>query len=259
MLPKFLKPYQISNSNLVRVGPKTDGGYVVDKRIFKKSKTLITCGLNDDWEFERDYLKKNHRTQIITYDHTVNKKFWVNRFKKDIISLLLFKKLKIGKILDVFKYLDYKFFFRDNIKHHEKKIVYKKRNNKETTIPDTLNRNNDVVLKVDIEGDEYKVLNDIRKNSKKISFLIIELHDIHKNLGRIRSFIKRSDLRIVHIHANNYGGIDKNKNPKVIELSMLNSKKFKINKILSKRRYPVIGLDYKNFKRRDDIKIEFNE
>ncbi len=58
MLPKFLKPYQISNSNLVRVGPKTDGGYVVDKRIFKKSKMLITCGLNDDWEFERDYLKK---------------------------------------------------------------------------------------------------------------------------------------------------------------------------------------------------------
>ena len=259
MLPKFLKPYQISNSNLVRVGPKTDGGYVVDKRIFKKSKMLITCGLNDDWEFERDYLKKNHETQIIAYDHTVNKKFWVNRFKKDIISLLLFKKLKIGKILDVFKYLDYMFFFRNNIKHHEKKIVYKKRNNKETTIPETLNRNNDVVLKVDIEGDEYKVLNDIKKNSKKISFLIIELHDIHKNLGRIKNFIKKSDLKIIHIHANNYGGIDKNKNPKVIELSMINSKKFKINKILSKRRYPVISLDYKNFKRRDDIKIEFNE
>ena len=259
MLPKFLKPYQISNSNLVRVGPKTDGGYVVDKRIFKKSKMLITCGLNDDWEFERDYLKKNHGTQIIAYDHTVNKKFWVNRFKKDIISLLLFKKLKIGKILDVFKYLDYMFFFRDNIKHHEKKIVYKKRNNKETTIPETLNRNNDVVLKVDIEGDEYKVLNDIKKNSKKISFLIIELHDIHKNLGRIKNFIKKSDLKIIHIHANNYGGIDKNKNPKVIELSMINSKKFKINKILSKRTYPVISLDYKNFKRRDDIKIEFNE
>ena len=115
------------------------------------------------------------------------------------------------------------------------------------------------MLKVDIEGDEYKVLNDIKKNSKKISFLIIELHDIHKNLGRIRNFIKKSDLKIIHIHANNYGGIDKNKNPKVIELSMINSKKFKINKILSKRRYPVISLDYKNFKRRDDIKIEFNE
>jgi hypothetical protein len=121
VLPKFLKPYQISNSNLVRVGPKTDGGYVVDKRIFKKSKTLITCALNDNWEFERAYLKKNHRTQIIAYDHTVNKKFWVNRFKKNIISLLLFKKFKINKILSKRRYpvigLDYKNFKRrDDIK-----------------------------------------------------------------------------------------------------------------------------------------------
>ena len=57
----------------------------------------------------------------------------------------------------------------------------------------------------------------------------------------------------------NYGGIDKNGIPKVIELSMLNSKKIKINRILSKRKYPIIDLDYKNFKRREDIKIEFNK
>ena len=65
-------------------------------------------------------------------------------------------------------------------------------------------------------------------------------------------------MKIIHIHANNYGGIDKNGTPKVIELSMLNSKKIKVNKILSKRKYPIIDLDYKNFKRREDIKIEFN-
>ena len=125
MLPRFLKPYQIRSSNLIRVGPKTDGGYIIDRRILNKSKILITCGLNDDWEFERDYLKKNQKTQINAYDHTVNKRFWLSRFKKDIISLLLFKKLKINKILDVFKYLDYCFFFRNNNKHFKKKIVFK--------------------------------------------------------------------------------------------------------------------------------------
>jgi hypothetical protein len=52
VLPKFLKPFQISKSNLIRIGPKTDTGYIVDKRIFKKKDTFITCGLNDDWEFE---------------------------------------------------------------------------------------------------------------------------------------------------------------------------------------------------------------
>ena len=81
---------------------------------------------------------------------------------------------------------------------------------------------------------------------------------MHKNLIKIRNFITKSDLKIIHIHGNNYGGIDKNDILKVIELSMLNSKKIKINKILSKRKYPIIDLDYKNFKRRKDIKIQFS-
>ena len=259
MLPKFLKPYQISNSNLVRVGPKTDGGYIIDKRILKKSKILITCGLNDDWEFEREYKKKNQKTQIIAYDHTVNKRFWLSRFTKDIISLLLLKKLKITKILDVFKYIDYLLFFRNNNKHFEKKIVFKKRNNNEITIPYILANYNEIFLKVDIEGDEYKILNDIKRYSTKIVFLIIEFHDIDKNIKKIRNFINKLDLKIIHIHGNNYGGIDKNNNPKVIELSLLNSKKIKLKKILSKRKYPINNLDYKNFKRRSDIEIKFNE
>ena len=111
MLPKFLKPFHISKSNLIRIGPKTDGGYIVDKRIFNKTDTLITCGLNDDWEFEKSFLKKNKNSKIFAYDHTVNKEFWLSRFKKDIVSLFLLKKLKIDKILDVFKYIDYRLFF----------------------------------------------------------------------------------------------------------------------------------------------------
>ena len=42
MLPKFLKPYHIKSSNLVRIGPKTDGGYIIDKRILNKINILIT-------------------------------------------------------------------------------------------------------------------------------------------------------------------------------------------------------------------------
>ena len=58
MLPKFLKPYHTKKSNLIRIGPNTDGGYVIDKRIINRTRTIITCGLNDDWEFEKDFLKK---------------------------------------------------------------------------------------------------------------------------------------------------------------------------------------------------------
>ena len=37
MLPKFLKPYHLNKTNLIRIGPKNDGGYVIDKRILRKT------------------------------------------------------------------------------------------------------------------------------------------------------------------------------------------------------------------------------
>jgi hypothetical protein len=259
VLPKFLKPHHIELSNLIRIGPKTDGGYVIDKRVINKTKILITCGLNDDWEFEKSFLQKKPNVKIIAFDHTVDQNFWLKRFKKDILHLLLLKKLRISKILDIFKFINYCLFFTKNRQHYIKKIVSRDRNNKEITIPKILRNYEDVFLKVDIEGDEYKILNDIKKNSKKILFLIIEFHNLQKNLGKIKKFLKKLDLKIIHIHANNYEGVDKHSNPKVIELSLINTKKIKIKNIFSKRKYPIINLDYKNFKRRNDIKIKFDE
>tara|TARA_S200000501_G_scaffold20621_1_gene18313 strand:+ start:216 stop:995 length:780 start_codon:yes stop_codon:yes gene_type:complete len=259
VLPKFLKPYHIKSSNLVRIGPKTDGGYIIDKRILSKINILITCGLNDDWEFERSFLKKKPAAKIIAFDHTVNNHFWIKRFKNDIISLLLLRKLRISKILDIFKFIDYLLFFTKNKKHKITKVVFKKKNNKEITISEILKDYKEVFLKIDIEGDEYKILNDIKKNSKKIVFLVIEFHNLDKNILQIKKFLEKLDLKIIHIHANNYGGIDKYGNPKVIELSLLNRKKIKLNNTFSKKKYPIVNLDYKNFKRREDIKIKFNE
>ena len=259
MLPKYLKPFHIEKSSLMRIGPKTDGGYIVDKRILGKNNILVTCGLNDDWEFEKDFIKKNGDVSIIAFDHTVNNEFWIKRFKKDFISLLLLKKLSLNKILDVFKYIDYRIFFRKNKIHYRKKIVNKCKNNNQISISKILKPLKNVVLKVDIEGDEYKILNDIKKNSKKIIFLIIEFHNIHKNLVKIKKFLDNLDLKVIHTHANNYGGINKKNIPKVLELSLINSKIIKIKNIYSKRKYPIVNLDYKNFKRRDDIKIKFKK
>ena len=59
MLPKILKPFKSNINNLIRIGPKKDGGYVIDKRVIKKTNKIISCGLNDDWEFEKEFLKIN--------------------------------------------------------------------------------------------------------------------------------------------------------------------------------------------------------
>ena len=115
MLPNIFKPHKSIKSNLIRVGPNKDGGYVIDKRIVKKTNKIITFGLNDDWNFEKEFLKKNNNCKVIAYDHTVHKNFWIKRFKKDIISFIQFKKLTPAKIYDIFKYLEYRFFFQKKI------------------------------------------------------------------------------------------------------------------------------------------------
>ena len=257
MLPKIFKPYKSNKNNLIRVGPKIDGGYVIDKRVINKTKIIITCGLNDDWEFEKDFLKFNPDCQILAYDHTVNKKFWKNRFKNDLISFFLLQKLSIKKILDIFKYIDYINFFKKNKKHFIKKVVLNKSSKKEISIKNILKNKKNILLKIDIEGDEYKILNAIDKNFDKLNLLIIEFHNIHKNINKIRKFLMKSKLKLIHVHGNNFAGVNENKDPNVVEMTMLNSKKFKMIKGRSNFKYPVYNLDYKNFKRRNDIELKF--
>ena len=260
MIPKYLKPYHTSFSNLVRLGRKYDGGYVIDKRVIAKTRTIVTCGLEAEWSFEKEFQKNNRNCKILAFDHTVNKKFWIDRFLKDFISLLLLKKIKLNKIFDVFKYIEYLSFFSGNNKHYLKKIVSNKEvKNNQITITDAIGNNKDILLKIDIEGDEYKVLSEVDKNFNKINLVIIEFHDLQKNLKKIKNFIKKTKLKNIHINANNYGMVDVNGIPQVIEMTLINPKKFKIKNSKTKRNYPIKGLDFKNRKRGPDIQIAFEK
>ena len=111
MLPNAFKPHQVEKRNLIRLGPKYDGGYIVHKKSLDKITSIITCGLNDDWNFEKEFLKKTPLCKVVAYDHTVDSKFWLLYSLNNFLNLLLLKKLKVRKIIDVFKYIDYKLFF----------------------------------------------------------------------------------------------------------------------------------------------------
>ena len=260
MLPSFLKPYHIDNQKLIRVGPKLDGGYVIDKKSILNADVIITCGLNDDWEFEKSFLKINTKCMVEAYDHTIDKKFWVERFKKDIIHFFLLKKIRLRKIIHMFRYLDYLRFFKKHNNHHILKIGSENIHNKEITINKVLKAHENVILKVDIEGDEYKILDQILDNSNKINTLIIEFHDIHKDIDRIEEFINKSkELRLIHIHANNFAGSNKDGDPNVIELTFTNTNKNELSLVKTNKSFPINGLDYKNTHRKQDFLLKFND
>jgi hypothetical protein len=258
MLPKYLKPFHIDNENLMRIGPNLDGGYVLDKRIIQITEKIITCGLNDDWEFEKHFLKIMPSCEVVAYDHTVNKEFWVQRFKKDIFHFFLFKKLRFRKIVSIFKYYDYINFFKNKNKHYELKISNEIIKKKEITINEILNGHDNLILKVDIEGGEYNILKQILENSKKINTLLIEFHDIQENMNLIKDFIKESiNLKLIHIHGNNVSCVDKDIDPNIIELTFTNVEKIKFEQKITKKRYPIEKLDYRNINRKNDFVLKF--
>jgi len=260
MLPNFLKPYNVDIDDLIRIGPNSDGGYVIHKESLNLTKKIITCGLNDDWKFEKNFKKLNKNCRIEAYDHTINNKFWYERFKKDIIHFFLLKKLSLRKIIKIFDYLDYKKFFKNENKHFLQKIVKKPKNNNEISLIDLIANDESIFLKIDIEGDEYDILQDINQKSENLISLVIEFHEIQKNLKLIENFItKVSNLKLIHIHANNFKKVDMNGNPNDIELTFVNREKIDVSDEKTERKYPINGLDYKNLKRKDDINLKFYE
>jgi len=255
MLKKYLKPTH--STDLIRFGNNWDGGYLIPKDIVYKTEYLISFGVGYDWSFEKDFSIANKNLKLICFDHTVNKRFW---YKYTIIAFFDFiKTFKQRK--KIFKYFEYKNFFNNKDKFHfQKKIVEVVRNKSKEASIENLSKliKKNIFLKIDIENDEWRILYQI-KYFKKLLGLVIELHNIDLHSKLLHDFLKKNNyLKIVHIHANNMGGISSSKDPLVIELTLLNinlSQNYKlIKKDLTFRKHK---FDFKNDKFRDEIRILF--
>ena len=245
-LPLKLKPR--FETELIRLGKKNDGGYLISKKSLDTSNKLYSFGLDDDYSFERDFFKKTN-VEVVCYDQTVNFKFFLKPF--------LF-----GHFSKLFQYLGYRFFFDGKKRKHIKKNIIPrgtfKFNNEVDSADINLiikeNPSNDIFFKIDIEGSEYRILSQLIKHSSHISGLVIEFHDCDLNLDKIINFVENFELQIVHIHVNNWNYINSGGLPRCLEITFSPSK-FN-TKIIEEKNYP-IELDQPNNPLYKDLPIEF--
>jgi hypothetical protein len=207
-LDKFFKP--IANYELVRVGRSNDGGYLIGKNSINSSEYLISMGLDLDWSFEEEFKKKNDKINIICFDNNLDKKF-------------ILKKIIIQTILIIFnKNLNYLIFLIKSFINFDvfiKKVTYKKKKINYGDVLKIQNGINNLFFKIDIEGSEYRILDELITIKNKITGLVIEFHDVDLHLSKIENFINNIGLKLIHIHPNNFGGLDKFGNPYLIELT----------------------------------------
>tara|TARA_E500000178_G_C16931355_1_gene711848 strand:+ start:567 stop:1304 length:738 start_codon:yes stop_codon:yes gene_type:complete len=208
--PKIFKPEK--QYKLVRLGKDHDGGYLVGENSIKNSEVLISFGINDDWSFEKDFINKNNSLTVWCYDDKPILKFLI---KKLIINIVFFlSNFKIKKISDlVIKIFDY-FRVKKIITFKKKKISYNDLNE----IISNFDKKK-IFLKIDIEGFEYRIIDEILENQSKFVGIIIEFHNVDYHVDLISNFINSLDLKLVHIHPNNSSIIDKNNDPTILEMS----------------------------------------
>ena len=119
-LPKNFKPK--FQADLVRLGGNTDGAYLIGINSLSQSETLISYGIHDNWEFEKDFKNKNKNIKLKLYDDVLDFPFLIIKFFKQLIKFIFIQKNYLLKsIFNLFLYFS---FCR---KFYTKKKISKKR------------------------------------------------------------------------------------------------------------------------------------
>ena len=251
MLTKEFKPGGLYD--LVRLGKNNDGGYLVCKNSITETDCLISFGINDDFSFEEDFKNKKN-IPIFAYDPTTTNIFFL---KKILINIL---KIKFKNLLEViYIFIKFKIFFNNKNNFFLKNKIGKGGSAGfiYISVKEAIkNANNaaSIFFKIDIEGSEYRILDDIIEYRDRISGIAIEFHDVDCHLDKIVKFIKNINLNLVHIHANNYSEYNDDNIPTVLELSFSKSPK-----ILNKNLLLPHPLDQKNNPNAADLEILFTK
>lgn len=239
-------------NDLIRIGRNFDGGYLISKNDLLKSNLLISLGINDDWSFEKQFTNYKN-VPVFAFDGTVGAKIF---FKKIIRNSLFLKPIKIFDSLKIF--LSYCFFFRDDKKHFKKNITgnFKLHHSNTITMREVfeLSNGDKIFLKIDIEGHEYRALEDIINNESRLTGLAIEFHDCDLHIEKIKKFVKDLSLNLIHIHANNKGKICSQTGiPTALEMTFSNNSNLTKENVITPNK-----LDMPNDKSIEEIKIKFN-
>ena len=243
--PKIFKPQ--ANFDLIRCGRNHDGGYLVSKKTILETGTLVSFGILDDCSFENEF-KKINPIEAHCYDNTVNNIYWKRRLYNDFgASLYNFNWFHLKNTIS--RYLEFKKFFKNksnylNINTITKGSVKTIIENKKFALP--------LFFKIDIEGSEYRILEELTEFQTSICGVVIEFHDFDLNLNRVEEFIKNFNLHLTHIHPNNYGVADSNGDATVVEMTF-EKRPTQINESFSLPN----KFDQPNNPEKKDIKLNF--
>lgn len=178
----YLIVYESDNPK-TRMGSENDGGYIIVPNLTYDG--FISCGIADDTTFEKEFCNLYPNITCLAYDGTIDK------LPEENARIIFIKK---------------------NIDSYN--------SNDTTNLLETIEKYNDIFLKVDIEGFEYQWLNVLTEDHmKRIKQLVIEFHlpftephHMYSNnsvpVNEKQEILKKlaNTHTLIHLHPNNCCG-----------------------------------------------------
>lgn len=250
------RPY--APEDLVRLGAKYDGGYVISKRMIEAAGGLLSFGLSDEREFEEEFTRKAG-VSAVCFDPTVDGVFWAKRLAAGLIKGLM--RSDVRRIRRSLRFIDYRRFFDGKRNRHVRKAIG-------YPGPNALNLSDAIavaalpgplMLKMDIEGWEYRILEQLVDLRSEFVGFAIEFHDIDLHERRIAEFVEAVSDRfaLIHFHANSHTTIGPGGLALVFELTFMARKLLLPDEELTVRDLPIAELDAPNIPGQKEAVVSF--
>ena len=247
---------------MIRIGNNKDGGYLISENGMESCEFLLTLGLGYHFSFEKHFLKLKQSSNFLVkcYDNSVSKKIMKEYSIRNLLRL--FYRPSFKAFQRSIKYIQFLLLFNSSkAVHIEKHVSEKKSDDSETlnSIFENLKQNN--LVKIDIEGAEYAIINDIINNFNKINVLIIEFHNLSnlKNREKFDFFFEKTSelFYLSHLHMNNSNGVAIDNFPDSIEFTF--EKKHLLKTSFKKKlaNFPLNKFDFPNSKNTGDYNLVF--
>lgn len=260
VLPQSLCPVEIAD--LIRLGQVGDGGYVLPRICIEQAEVLLSFGLSANWEFEKAFLKEkeNNRVDIYVYDHTVDASYLRKYRIKSLVHLFLSRQKKFWAAFKMARGYE-TFFDSKNATHYLEKVSYKDGPDESSikTILSRIDKNKKIFLNMDIEGSEYRVMDDLINYADRFVGMGIEFHELdilRRNFWELHEIISKY-FAVAHIHVNNVAGLGPDDFPNILEITYINRNLFKQEPRASSKLYPLEELDMPNSIDREDYLLSF--
>jgi hypothetical protein len=255
----YLRPFAVGD--LVRLGGAADGGYLLPQSLLGEIDAVVSFGLATDWSLEEQLARLRPGIPIDVYDHTVGAKTFYRAAKSRSLKFLGGRTSLADVRMRWKTYTEYRRFFGGRNRHYAERVFNRRDNVNDATLDIAFGRLDaacHVLLKIDIEGGEYRIVPAIGGYADRIDLLAIEFHDTDPLRPvfetQIRSLLEH--FAIVHLHANNITGVAEDGLPDALEITFANKR----HRLSEQRRdrLPLAGLDQPNDPQRPDYELIFS-